>query len=515
MKNYFLLILGCLCAHIQLFAQLDPNFNGTGYVLQDFGFHDNANHILMQPDQKILVTGVSLSTAYIGELKVIRLKTNGQLDSTFGINGVFSLPLAGESYGVSAAFAPDGNIIIGGLFISTTTGYSDMLLAKITPNGQLVSSFGNNGWILHNFTPEDDLLQAMAIQTDGKIVVSGTISQTVGFDLFNMPALVRFLPNGSVDSTFGVNGKTIFNAEGIDNELTSCMIQADGKIIASGHFQRTFTGATDFDALVVRTNSNGAPDTGFGQNNGQVITTINAGIDDIFGMDLDANGNIVLGGFTTAPVSLEYDYLLLRYLPNGNLDTSFGNNGMNILDSMETEYIMDIKVQNDGKIVAVGAVGSSFVSKSLALLRFLPNGNIDKIIQNDLPTYSIHEFTSVALQNNGAIVATGKALKDNNDILVCRYEASLSKLVNITAQHFLSIYPNPVPKQTELHFSLTKDWDLRGAQLEFLDEQGRVLFAKPFNEYDFTQNISLPSGLYFYHISNEKEQFYGKVWVKE
>ena len=267
----------------QLAGDLDLNFNGNGYVTHDFGFQDNASGVVMQADQKIIVTGTALSPSFMGTLKIMRLNQDGSIDSAFADNGVFSFSVTAETYGVESFVRDDGKIVVGGL-AAYNYGYYDILLLRINADGSIDSTFGTNGYTIINYSTRDDLTQAITEQPDGKIVVSGTIMDTTVFK--NIPTLLRFNEDGIIDSTFGNNGLMQFPVAEPDNELSSVMVQADGKILASGHYQNVFTGATDFDILMVRTDSSGMPDTAFGTN-GMVTTSVNGGIDDAFGMAID------------------------------------------------------------------------------------------------------------------------------------------------------------------------------------------------------------------------------------
>lgn len=523
MRNKFtliaLLIFGLSTnPYAQSPGDLDPSFNSTGYYVTDFGFHDNANHILVQPDQKIVVTGVALTTAYMGVLKVLRLNTDGTLDAGFADGGVFTYsPPSSETYGVISQMTPGGKIVVGGIYYNTNTYTADFLLLRLDENGGLDPSFGNGGVVIYPPSTYDDFVQSMAIRDDGKIIVAGTVSEVVGFDIFNTPCIARFTEDGQIDPTFGDGGMTKFAAVYIDNELTSCMIQDDGKIVASGHYNAQFTGATDFDILVVRVDENGVPDAGFGTD-GMVLTPIYGGIDDAFGMDIDNDGNIVVSGFTTVPVTYEFDMVVVKYLPNGALDNTFGDAGKVIFNSQAYDVANDVKIQSDNKIVVVGSVGGAMLDpKDFAVWRYLPDGTPDVTFgTNGLVTTSIfpsavHEFNSVALQSDARIVACGKAQGANNDLAVVRYyPGPITGINDPTDKNTMVVSPNPSGGR----FVFTTDEGFANeTRLRIFNFSGQEVYQQMVSNPVFEIILEIPDGVYFYEIENSHRTFKGKLVI--
>ncbi|OWY20744.1 T9SS C-terminal target domain-containing protein [Sphingobacteriales bacterium UPWRP_1] len=502
-------------------GSLDPSFNNTGYYIHDFGFQDNLNQIVLQPDQKILATGVALTASFTGELKVLRLNTNGTPDMSFGTNGVFAYAGSGETYGYALALTADGKIIVGGIYFNVETDYTaDMLLIRLDQSGNLDPDFGTNGVVIAPLSPFDDYLQALAIQPDGKIVVSGTVAETVGFELRNAPSIIRFLENGQLDTGFGTNGVVKFTPEAIDNELTSCIVQPDGKIVASGHFEAPFIGFSNFDILVVRVNENGTPDTTFGTN-GKVITPVNGGVDDAFGMDTDNQGNIYVAGFTTLPVTLELDMVLLKYLSDGQLDPDFGNAGLVTFNAQPYDVANDLIIQPDGKILLAGSIGGSFLDpKSFALWRYLPNGSPDLTfgttghITTDVVANSMHEFNTVALQDNGSIVAAGKVYSGtNNDMIVARYINDLNTgIASVSPTANYLVYPNP--SSGSLTLNLTRFQAYEKVVFTVYNLQGSIVAQQTITTQT-SQSISLdlPAGAYVYTFTAGNFTNTGKLWV--
>lgn len=526
MQKVYSLILCCVLAsnlsQSQNAGTLDNSFNGNGKFSLDFGFQDNINDVTLQADQKIICTGVELTPSFAAILKVIRLNADGTLDSTFATNGVYSQLIGVESYGNESFVRTDGKIIVAG--ITYDANYlADWLLLRLNSNGTLDSTFGTNGITVADFSSSDDLGQALALQTDNKIIVSGTIKDTVSY--FNLPAIARFTEDGIIDSSFGTNGFTTFAATYIDNEVTSVAVQSNGKIVAAGHYENTFTGSSDFDVMVLRIDSTGIPDATFGIN-GIVRTPVNGGVDDSFGMEPDTAGNIYVAGFTTQPFTLELDMILLKYDSNGTLVPGFGNNGIVTFDSTDADLATDLKIQTDGKIVVGGSSGIfPFGPRDFALWRYEANGNLDSSFgYNGFVTTAVlpnfQDCNALVLQNDGKIVAAGRVNNGNdNDAAVVRYLNDINTSYNeINIDEDVNLFPNPATKGQTIYLHFENNC---GAvvKAELLDLNGRnilndsTIFFLSQNKVSIHLPQHITSGIYFIKLSMQNKTSYKKVTV--
>jgi uncharacterized delta-60 repeat protein len=529
MKKIILIIFFCfqICvkpALSQSAGSLDSSFNIVGFYQHDFGFNDNPNDVKIQSDQKVVCTGVALSNNYTGVLKVVRLKTDGTPDSTFGTNGIFSFLITYETYGYESYIRNDGKIIVAGL-ASEIFGYYDMLLLRLNPNGTLDSTFGVNGSKTVSFSPRDDFAHAVDVQSDGKIVVSGTTMDTVNY--YNNPCMVRFNENGSLDSSFGTNGIFIYPGIAEDNELTSIAVQSDGKIVAAGHFSNPLIGFNDFDVLLIRLDSTGALDSSFG-NNGLVKTSINGGVDDCFGMEIDSSGNIFATGFTTLPVTLTFDMILLKYDSTGTLDGNFGTGGVVTFNNSDEEVGYDLEIQPDHKIVIGGTSGLSFSGpRPAALWRYLPNGSPDPSFGNNgfdttMITPYFQDINSIALQADGKIVAACKTSSGTqNDFTVIRYFNDLPTSIHpIIFENNLFLSPNPISSGQMLTIipGINCTSEMR---IELFDILGKEVFTySPGVSISDKNTIqlfipgTLKSGLYILNLSDGNTRYLKKIVIQ-
>lgn len=207
---------------------LDTTFNGTGFLEVSFGTGaSRGNCMKIQNDGKILVGGKTGSSSEF--FSILRLNSDGTFDTSFGTLGKVQTPMIGQSLPYSIAIQPDGKILMGGYVLNNPNNY-DFALVRYLSNGTLDASFGINGIIVTTInTFYGDAIRKVLVQNDGKILVVGNNADETGASRISM---VRYLNNGAIDTTFATNGVYISDYYGgsFDAEL-----QIDGKIVISGY----------------------------------------------------------------------------------------------------------------------------------------------------------------------------------------------------------------------------------------------------------------------------------------
>ncbi len=305
------------------------------------------------------------------------LAVDGDLDPTFGKGGKVRTNFSGRSNDIanSLAIQPDGKIVTSG-FIDVGAGLQ-LVLARYNPNGTLDATFGDQGRVITHLDQTSEL-NAVAIQRDGKIVVASSIptnsAQQDDFDV------TRFSADGSLDPTFGVGGMVTTDFGDSSDEVRAILIQSDGHIVVVGQAIVKF--ATTADIAIARYNKDGSLDQSFGAG-GKVTTDIDA-IDDGRSVAIQRDGKIVVAGFVEheAPVpnGVIDRFVVVRYEPNGALDATFGIDGVAITDfgPEGPAQANSVMIQNDGKILAAGTVaGSIGTLEDFAIVRYAPNGMPD------------------------------------------------------------------------------------------------------------------------------------------
>jgi uncharacterized delta-60 repeat protein len=343
-------------------GSLDTGFGSGGKVITDFGgqIHDDrANSVALQTDGKIVVAGEGIVGISPYDYLLVRYNSNGSLDTGFGAGGKVTTDFGGDDDGYSVALQTDGKIVVAGSSRGANNA-SYFSLARYNSDGSLDTGFGAGGKVTTEFDAGWAGGHAVALQTDGKIVVAGYSSDSY-YSAVDF-ALARYNRDGSLDTGFGSGGKVTTDFGGQDYAF-SVALQVDGKIVVTG--SRSISPAYYF--VLARYNRDGSLDTGFGTA-GKVIT----GFGDYNSSNsvvLQADGMIVVAGFSCAPIPiLTCDFALARYNRDGGLDTSFGVGGKATTRFVGGAQGNAAAVQVDGKIVVAGVAGDR---GTFALVRYV------------------------------------------------------------------------------------------------------------------------------------------------
>jgi uncharacterized delta-60 repeat protein len=298
-------------------GSLDTTFDGDGKRIDEFGnLSSFAQGVAIQPDGKIIVAGYA-DTSLDLDFAVMRFNADGTLDPSFGGDGKVTTDIGGDDVGNAVAIQADGKIVVAGSSGVPRTGVTDFItVVRYKPDGTLDTSFNANGRV-RTSVRETSAANALAIQPDGKIVVAGVSVDNLGDREF---AVVRYLSNGSLDSSFDGDGRLITSIGLSGNTALAVKIQ-NGKILVAGDTRRF---GVDNNFAVVRYNANGSLDTSFGSS-GKVVTDFGGGFDRCFGMAIQTDGKIILTG--SAVINSSQTVAVVRYLNNGSLDVSFDGDG--------------------------------------------------------------------------------------------------------------------------------------------------------------------------------------------
>jgi len=276
-----------------------------------------------------------------------------------------------------------------------------------------MKSRGHHGKVTTDFTSGGDDAGGIAIQTDGKIVAAGTADDGTSD---SMIAVVRYEADGTLDSTFGSGGKVTTRFSTGPDYGGAVAIQSDGKIVVAGDAL--------IDGLrfaVVRYNPDGTLDTTFSAD-GKVTADLTIGDDFAHGMAIQDDGKIVVAGDAGFCCEWTSDFGLVRFKPDGTLDQSFGDRGKVITQFTSSDDVaVDVDIQADGRIVAVGSAGYGGPDSDtrFAIARYDPSGTLDPTFSDGKVstnfTVGSEGASTVAIQSDGRIVAAGGATFGETD----------------------------------------------------------------------------------------------------
>jgi len=385
----FLFLFVCMYLSAQVGSLATTTFNSpNGYIVSDVATHDDFGQAMaVQSDGKIVVAGYSTNTGSGDVLVVMRYKTDGTLDPSFGAGGITTFQYAGsDTRGYAVAIQSTGNIVVAGWGYPLFGSNKDFLLVRFSGvDGSIDPTFGSSGATSTAISPlsnafGNDEAHAIAIQkTTDNIVVAG-FSYTATDNDF---ALVHYTPNGAVDNTtFGSNAIATLNINNTD-EASGVAFQSDGSVVVGGSSNIGASG----DFTVARYTSAGALDvTNFGAP-GYVVTDLNtangnvgASDDKATALAIQSDGKIVVAG--SIGLSGKTDAAVVRYTSSGALDnavgTGFGTTGIvttNFAVFNSDDDVNALKIEGDGKILIAGTTESN--PYDLMLIRYTPTGGLD------------------------------------------------------------------------------------------------------------------------------------------
>jgi uncharacterized delta-60 repeat protein len=336
----------------------DGHFGNLGKITAGFsGGHDSATALAIQQDGKILVAGFMTAPSSTNppnrDFGILRYLADGNADASFGQSGIVLTDFSGRTDSALAiSVQPDGHFFVAG--VSTSTDKKDALaLARYNSDGSLDSDFGTQGKITSEFGGRISLIR---FQPDGKFVVGGS---TTNSDF----TLARYQADGSLDKAFGVDGTitTAFSAAyAVVNDL---IFTPQGQLIAVGTTGSDSWFFDSADIAIVRHNQDGSLDQSFG-NQGKVISDIFGRYEHGNALAVQPDGYILLAGFANDYTPWHFnegDFLLARYTPEGNLDKSFGKAGAIKTDFGVEDHAVLASLQKDGRILVAGYVSRTLL----------------------------------------------------------------------------------------------------------------------------------------------------------
>lgn len=375
-----------IVAHLMTNGMLDPNFgsNGVEELVPNAGSADSLTQLAVEPDGSIAVTGTIAGSATIAPgIYVGHLTSDGQLDPGFNGTGLNAQPLPPTwtiDGGASIALQPiaasnTANIVLATGALTSFDSTDQIALVRFSPDGSLDSAFGQGGAVLAGVPSPQSLTVGQAIQQpDGGLVLTG--GQNVVASNF---LAARFNADGTPDTTFGNGGIVSIDLGGRHDIANDIAIQPDSKLVLVGGTDDA-NPADNFrqEYALTRLNADGTVDSTFGAG-GTVISDFGGTVQQFSRVALQNDGPILAAGvFTDA--THNHVAVLTRYLQNGQLDSSFANNGELLLSSKlpgSQQTVSGLWVSSDGHIIIEGVTIVAGVSRRFAA-RIGSDGTFDK-----------------------------------------------------------------------------------------------------------------------------------------
>ncbi|MCU0417393.1 MAG: T9SS type A sorting domain-containing protein [Cytophagaceae bacterium] len=472
---------------LNLDGTIDNTFNpGTGFSGSEMSFY-------LQSDNKIILIGNYFSYNNSSLNYISRINTDGTLDISFNPKTSFNDTV------LATAVQSDGKILIGGMFntyfgnqkgnlvrllsdgtidntFNTGTGANGTVRCiKVLSNGKIfiagefidyngtfrggIALINSDGSLDNNFTTTsgaDGIIFSVALQTDGKIIIVGSFST---FNNANRVGIARLNVDGTVDNTFTTG-------VGANAQISSVVIQNDGKIIIGG----SFTSYNGFTCnRIARLNNNGTFDNSFVSGIG-----FNS---DVLVLTMQSDNKILVGGAFTNYNTIEKERLL-RIHSDGSVDNTFNSSVEN--------YVYSITIQSDNKILIGGAFYLVNNGDRNRIARLNSDGTLDNMFHTGYGFEDGGFVYSISIQNDSKIIVGGEVLKFNKvgrnrvfrlEVITCSFNSNVtisSNILTATTNNayyswidcfgeaaFPSPYPAYILNQTNQSYTVTTNSSYR------------------------------------------------------
>lgn len=479
-------------------GEVDVAFGTDGLVSTDFGgARDFGGAVIVDSSGRIIVVGQASSTAdtFNSSFGLARYDQEGNLDPSFGSGGLVSTDFGGQDalgdgsdFARSVAIDSAGQILVAG---TCTNSDADFGLARYDENGNLDTSFGNNGLISADFGSGQDYGWSVAVDSDDRIIVGGYCKSESGdYDI----ALVRFDEYGCLDPSFGNGGIISTDFGKTDNRCRSLVLDSEERILAVGS-----TYNSDNDFALVRYDKNGNLDTSFG--NGGIVSLDFNGSDEAWSVTIDEADRILIAGGSSNASGYSVD--LARYDENGDLDPSFGTGGVvsNDLGGSVASSTSRAVVDSNGRIVISTTVFNGGTN-DFALARFDQTGNLDNafgsnsIVSTDFGGQ--HDYgRSCVIDGSGRILVTGYTQNSigEMDLALVRYGESFTIIPYWTSGGVITPVSTLVFQGNSLNFTISPDISYHIEEI-YVDGES-ISFEPVDNKYIYTfDNVSADHWLF-------------------
>ena len=490
---------------------LDSSFgnNGIVYCETQYDYEHAPLHSIMDAQGRILT--VSRADNDSGFFLIRHLIT-GLRDTSFGSNGQVLVNAGHISYDAILFIQGDSSILVASTIQhlpDTNWNLSELSILRLLPDGSPDISFGNQGTTIIDFD-QGEWVGGIAVQQDGKMIVSGRTGWSIWGGGNTDPVLIRLLANGMPDSSFGIAGTMVTALSPSFSNGGPVAILPDGKIL------QTVSGST---LALLRFESNGTPDTSFG-NDGIHVDSIVPSPIGISDMALLEDHSFLTAGVEGDCFGGLCPYGALRkFIPNGFADAAFADQGLAAIngESFEGAALYSIKIQSDNKIIATG-----IKSHELLLARFTPEGIPDSAYAKEGISViaEINDWgwkpVEVYLYPDDKVTVVGMVYNpynqeiDSSKVFIARFhnvgDNTATNDPNANP-HVVSVYPNP--SNDYITFDLSKA-ALSHSEI-FIYNSGGILLKRVSALYSAQLRIPVDEigsdGMYFYTMRTNDQPF--------
>lgn len=418
-------------------GSVDLTFDSDGRTLTPFDANDDSyfmNSVSQQADGKLVVNTQTSNAGPFGsggDFLTRRYNSDGTVDLTFGNNGQVSTSiLPGGSHIPKCNIVQDDSKIL----VAGYSSFADLNVLRYNSNGTLDNSFNEDGITSEKVESSNDNGRILVKENNGKLLLIGTkknrIINTLGSSDI---AIAKYNQDGSLDDSFGVNGKSILILDQQVNTPKKAALQPDGKILVLNEYSNF--ASSNNGQEVIRFNSDGSLDSSFGINGKVSISTssFSSSFSSLSALHVREDGGffVINHGLNPIDNSEPFALYITSFSSDGSVNTNFGNGGTAYQEGLFVSGVdPEIAVQPDGKIILSTYSQGSIGGFGFALFRFNSDGTIDTSFENEVLTINAGSapFT-VFLEPDGKILVAGSneesvGFSVNFNFITARYNSN-------------------------------------------------------------------------------------------
>lgn len=333
---------------------LDTTFNSMGKNRLDFGFTDGAKAVAIQNDSKILVGGYAYISSKFN-FAIARFLPSGQIDPSFNTSGKITTPFTTSSQALAMVLTSSGKAVLAGN--GSDSRKNSFALVRYNTNGSLDTSFGVSGKTITSFTGSTfETIQGITEDSSGNLIAVG-YSSIGGLSKL---ALAKYDSTGNLVSSFGTSGTLLPSFPGNEASGMAVTVDASNSIYIVG---KVTSGGND-NLLLMKFSSNGVTDNSFGTL-GAVTVDLGTSQDLGTGISIDSSGKLLVSGYGAHTN-------VLRFFNNGQADASFGNNGRVETTMGNASSLANCLGFDSNAKILIGGAASTGNNQDFMLARFLP-----------------------------------------------------------------------------------------------------------------------------------------------
>jgi len=480
MKTLLLFLAGILC--FVSYAQdgsLDTSFGNGGVVVRDL--HESSNFssaVIEQLDGKVISGGFSFVNS-TEENALFRYNLDGTVDTSFGDNGVLITPIVGN---LDLNFQQGNKLIVSGSVDHSTGNIS---VFRYLSDGSLDNTFATNG-VLTTDLPNGNLYKITLFDDDSFLLIGSYNANNIFFIVFQ-----KYLNNGTLDTSFGNNGRIINQIGSPDSFIDEVKIHSNSVYVLAP--KQSYN---DFVVSVLKFTEDYVLDGNFGTN-GIATTSIEiipGNSQKSIAFDLFDDGSIYLvGGHGNCDDFYMAFHAKLK--PDGEKNTSFGNNGVQVLSS---NYYMpeQVIIQENDRVLIAGNVSECFEWSFATISRYFSGGFEDASFNLQDDGQEVF-FDDMQILADGKIIMVGTTPWYNgnfgSDFAIVRYNNNALSISEFENQK-TTIYPNP----SNGVFTIERDLFSENTSFQITDITGKIIAKGELNDTQTQIDFSVAqAGVYF------------------